>query len=381
MVGFDATGVFSVARLDKISVGGFRSIQLLDSFPLTNINLLIGANGSGKSNFLELFKCIRAYAKLPIPALSDVDLKKYVLDFGTASDFIYKGLPKATSIKIELHFGIHGYRFSLKPTQAGLLRIDDEYLQEADDETWQTLHSPDGYTPGLLGELSVSGSAASLMYESMKNWQMYHFHDTGRLVAMKLHQDANDAVYLRSDGSNIASFLLSLRDNPASVPAYREILNAVRLVAPFFDDFILEPTPAEKVRLMWKQKGTDTPMQPQALSDGTLRFICLAVALLQPKVSDTIIIDEPELGLHPFAITILSELIEARAHDTQVIMATQSPELVSCFDAEDIIVCDRHQGSSTFTRLDAKNISLWLEEYSLGELWQKGILNGEPAHE
>lgn len=160
------------------------------------------------------------------------------------------------------------------------------HLHVAQDDTWQTLHSPDGHTPGLLKERNGNGTTASLVYESIKTWQMYHFHDTAHLVPMKLFQDANDTAHLQSDGSHIASFLLSLRGNPAAEPAYQEMQNAVRIAALFFDDFILEPTPAEKVHLMWRQKGPDAK---QALSDRTRRLICLATALLQPKGSAAII--------------------------------------------------------------------------------------------
>jgi len=382
MVGLSRKGTSVMARLERLSVKGFTSLRRLEDFPLADSNILIGANGSGKSNFLELFKFIRAFAKLPLPNLNHADLKSYVLDAGTATDLLYKGKDSAQHIDITLHFGEFGYRFSLVPTQDDLLRIESERIQDSSDGPWRSLHSEDGFTPALLEEKEKSKThSEEALFESIKNWQIYHFHDTGRLSPPKRTQDVFDTSYLRFDGSNIASYLLFLRNHPIFVSSYRDIVSAVRLVAPFFEDFILKPFSDDKVRLLWKQKGTDSPMKPQALSDGTLRFICLATVLLQPKHPDTILIDEPELGLHPYAITILAELMKARSKDTQLIIATQSAELISQFEPEDVIICDRKEGQSTFSRLQTEPLSTWLSSYSLGDLWKKQVLSGGPVHE
>ena len=382
MVGLSRKGTSVMARLERLSVKGFTSIRSLEDFPLADSNILIGANGSGKSNFLELFKFIRAFAKLPLPNLNHADVKSYVLDAGTATNLLYKGKDSAQHIDITLHFGEIGYSFSLVPTQDDLLRIESERIQDSSDGPWRSLHSEDGFTPALLEEKEKSKThSEEAIFESIKNWQIYHFHDTGRLSSPKRTQDVFDTSYLRFDGSNIASYLLFLRNHPIFASSYRDIVSAVRLVAPFFEDFILKPFSDDKVRLLWKQKGTDSPMKPQALSDGTLRFICLATVLLQPKHPDTILIDEPELGLHPYAITILAELMKARSKDTQLIIATQSAELISQFEPEDVIICDRKEGQSTFSRLQTEPLSTWLSSYSLGDLWKKQVLSGGPVHE
>jgi predicted ATPase len=165
---------------------------------------------------------------------------------------------------------------------------------------------------------------------------------------------------------------------------YSKIVEAIKLVTPFFDDFILRPTKKgekEEVNLSWKQKGSDYPMQPYHFSDGTIRFICLATSLLQPTPPSTIVIDEPELGLHPYAIEIIAELIQAASEKTQVIVSTQSPLLIDHFDPEVIIVVNRKNGASTFERLNKEELSHWLKDYSLGELWRKNIVDGGPVHE
>ena len=169
-----------------------------------------------------------------------------------------------------------------------------------------------------------------------------------------------------------------------STDCYKKIVDSIRLVMPFFDDFRLDVQKlgeAEKVRLSWNQKGSDFPMQPYHLSDGAIRFICLATALLQPTLPSIIIIDEPELGLHPAAIVVLAELIQHAAQRTQVIVATQSPALVDQFGIEDVIVMSREDGASTFQRLGKDDFLVWLEDYSVGELWTKNVIAGGPVYE
>ncbi len=176
-----------------------------------------------------------------------------------------------------------------------------------------------------------------------------------------------DNKMLRFDGINIALHLLSLKRN--HVVEYREILDAVRIVMPFFEDFFPDVAESEqkgKVRLSWLQKGSDRPMQPYHFSDGSIRFLCLATALLQPNPLSTIIIDEPELGLHPTAIAVLAELMQNASKRTQLVVATQSPALIDHFDVEDVIVARRKDGASIFERLLKKDFHVWLETYSVG---------------
>ncbi len=215
----------------------------------------------------------------------------------------------------------------------------------------------------------------------LANWTVYHFHDTSALAPMRRTQSLRDYDRYRHDASNVAPFLLHLKRTQAG--SYLLIRDTVRLIAPFFDDFLLRPEKEgndEKVRLEWNQKGSDFPFQPYHLSDGTIRFICLATALLQPMPPATVVIDEPELGLHPFAISILADLIQSAAERTQVIISTQSPTLLDHFAPENVVVVNRVNGRSTFERLDPQALGEWLAEYSVGELWQKNVVRGGPTN-
>lgn len=370
--------------LDKITIKGFKSIQALVDFELSNLNVLIGGNGAGKSNFIDFFRMLRAMLELPLPGLASASLKTYIADGGGSDDFLFNG-PKVTEqIEVVTRFGLNGYRFKLTPTaDETFIIVDEARYYEGGTFGWWEMGSGQT-TPELLKEKDETGiyggrSVASYVYNAISSWKIYHFHDTSKLAPMRRYESIDDRNYLRFDAANIAPFLYHLKKNEQGV--YKKIVETIRLVTPFFDDFILEPDNNEKVRLLWRQKGSDYPLKPHHLSDGTLRFICLTTALLQPNLPSTIIIDEPELGLHPYAIEILAELIQATSKRTQLIISTQSSALVDYFKPEDIIVVNRKKGASVFERLNRSELSSWLEDYSLGELWRKNIVTGGPTHE
>lgn len=367
--------------LDKITIKGFKSIRALEDFELSNLNVLIGGNGAGKSNFIDFFRMLRAMLELPLPGIASASLKTYIADSGGSDDFLFNG-PKVTKqIEVVTRFGKNGYRFKLSPTaNETFIIIDEASYYEGGNSGWWEMGSGQT-TPELLKEKDKKGtigkhSIAYFIYTAISSWKIYHFHDTSKLAPMRRYETIDDSDYLRFDASNIAPFLYNLKKD-----VYKQIVDTIRLVTPFFDDFILKPNKNEKVGLLWRQKGSDYPLKPHHLSDGTLRFICLTTALLQPNPPSTIIIDEPELGLHPYAIEILAELIQSTSKKTQLIVSTQSPALVDYFKQEDIIIVNRKKGESVFERLNKHELSSWLKDYSLGDLWRKNIITGGPAHE
>ena len=195
---------------------------------------------------------------------------------------------------------------------------------------------------------------------------------------MKKKGSINDNLFLREDAGNLAAFLNLMRHN--NPKHYERIVKTIQLVVPNFKDFLLRKDPynEEMIRLEWLDINSDFIFSASELSDGSLRFICLATMLLQPERPGLILIDEPELGLHPLAINILASLIRKAAHFSQLIVSTQSSDLVSEFDASDIVVVENKTRSTTFTRLDKSKLDYWLQEYSLGEIWDKNLIGGRP---
>jgi predicted ATPase len=284
----------------------------------------------------------------------------------------------------ETHFGSRGYRFKIIPgADDESFAVTDEarYYKDKTSRWWE--FNGAGSSKSMLVREVKSGTWYSrTVYDAVCSWKIYHFHDTGETAAMRHAEIIQDNEALSPYAKNIAPFLLRMREEEAAT--YQEILNTCRIVVPYLDDFLLKPKKygaAEKVSLTWKTKGSDYPMQPYHFSDGSIRFICLAAALLQPMPPAAIIIDEPELGLHPEAIRLLGELLKDATKRTQLIVATQSPLLLDQFAIEDIVVANRRDGQSVFERFDRKDFETWLEDYSVGELWTKNVIRGGTSHE
>jgi len=365
--------------LDRLTIHGFKSIRSLEDFELRPLNVLIGANGAGKSNFVDFFRMLRAFV--------DEALQASFVRMHDPESLFFLG-PKVTpSLNGQLWFGQNLYEFTLVPSTGGRVYIESERAQN----TGAGGHAPiqtlatGGFESVLKARRNESSASGALhgvpwsVFSAISSWTVYHFHDTSFLAPMRREQSLHDNLRLRPDASNIAAWLYAQRQQNEGL--YTLIRDTVRLAAPFLDDFLLRPRMRgqnEMIALEWTQPGSDFPFQAHQLSDGTLRFICLAATLMQTEMPSTIVIDEPELGLHPVALGIVADLIKAAAARTQVIIATQSPTLLDHFEAEDVIVVDREGNESVFRRLDAQSLAEWLQNYSLGELWQKNVFDGGP---
>lgn len=365
-------------ELDKIIIKGFKSISSVE-VQLGSVNVLVGPNGSGKSNFIGVFSFLNA--------IREGRLQDYVIKSGGADKLLYFG-SKTTKV-LELHMSfqdqINQYKINLEPTGADELVPVYEKVY-----FWDKLKYPTPYDESLVRrgkEAGISDPKYSRIANYVRNhldrWRLYHFHDTSINSPMKKTSDVNDNRFLRPDGSNISSFLYFLKTKHES--SYSLIIRTVKRVAPFFEDFILEPMELnkDKIRLEWRHKGTDSYFDASSLSDGSLRFIALSTLFLQPVKyrPSVILVDEPELGLHPYAITLLASLIKQASKETQVIISTQSPLLLDHFQPEDVLVANRIDSATQFNRLDSGKLSKWLEDYSLGQLWEKNEFGGRPKSE
>jgi predicted ATPase len=366
-----------MAALDQITLRGFKSIKDLTDFKLAKLNILVGANGAGKSNFVSFFRLVNE--------IVERRLQHYVLKQGGAETFLFDGARVTKRIHAELRFGIYGYRFVLEPDVQGGLVLGEEFSTSSD---WSVnVHFSTGCLVAqkesilLLDEAHLRWEMEKQVVRSLKSYRVYHFHDTSETAGIKLPGQLNDNRFLRPDASNLAAFLRVLKLTQAS--RYARIRETIQLAAPFFDDFLLEPIVEnpDLIRLEWRQKGLDYPFLAHHLSDGTLRLMALTVLLLQPTPPSIIILDEPELGLHPVAIELLASLLHEAAQHAQLIASTQSPVLINHFEPEEVIVVDRVNGASCFRRLETEPLREWLEDYSLGELVQKNVIEAGPRHE
>ena len=367
--------------LDSITIKGFKSIRSIENLALGGVNVLIGPNGSGKSNFIGALTFLEA--------VRTARLQSYVRRAGGAEKLLHFGSSETDAITIHVLFEnqVNQYELILEPTDADTLYPYSEWLSYWNKEAYSDRGPYQLPLQARQNEAGISYSdshgIATHVRRHLRGWRLYHFHNTGSSSPMTRTADVNDNRRLRPDGSNLPPILYLLWKKHRN--HYRAIRDTVRLAAPFFDDFVLEPEELneDKIRLEWTHQGVDDYYDASSLSDGTLRFMALATLFLQPEQfrPSVILLDEPELGLHPYAITLLASMIHSVSEETQVILATQSPILLDHFDPEEVLVADRVKGGTELTRLDAESLEIWLQEYSLGQLWEKNELGGRPRRE
>lgn len=358
-----------MSSVKSLTILGYKSIKELKDFKLEGLNVLIGANGAGKSNFINFFKMLNE--------MYEQKLQLHVQKGGGPDALLYFGRTTTDKMHAEIYFGNNGYKFDLSPT------ADNRIIFESERSWFGGFYYSSTYSK-LLGAgheesklKDATDSYSPYVRESLRNWRIYHFHDTSDTAKVKQKHQSNDNLRLKIDASNLAAYLKMLSEKYPS--EYLRIIETIRLVAPFFGDFVHRD--GDLIELEWNQVGKpDTPFKAHVLSDGTLRFICLMTLLLQPVslLPDTILIDEPELGLHPYAISILGDVLKQVSEDRQLIISTQSVELINEFTPNDIVVVDNENDASTFKRFNEEELSGWIKEFSMGEIWKRNILGGRP---
>ncbi len=366
-------------KLQQVTIKGYKSISFDTpvTLQLGDVSILLGANGAGKSNIVSFFQML-SY-------MMSKSFGKYVEISGTSNALLHYGPKKTPTMSAELKFSDCNsddiYRFSLTNATPDRLIVTEETV------VWHRKGEEKPYTVDLelvYKESSLVESTdrvAKSIYKMLSNCKVYQFHDSSAEGPLRQTCPVGTANYLQSHGNNLPSFLLFLKENYKD--SYRRIVDYVRDVVPQFQDFCLEKT-NNYISLQWSDNSaTDYRFNAYQFSDGSIRFIALATLLLQPPqtMPDVIIIDEPELGLHPYAITQLAEMIKDASIHSQIIIATQNKDLVDHFDLDNISVVemDKDNQSTVVTHLSNKEYHLWLQQYSVGELWDKNIIGGRPV--
>ena len=377
--------------LKKLTVHGFKSIER-QTIELGSLNVLIGANGSGKSNLLGALSFFKASALGNLDAL--------VKRLGGADRLLYHGNKSTKSCFFSCEGESFSYEQTLIPVVGDRLTVAKEGLSilgslvewseggsDIDNLEAQLRDNEKQYLSELLAKGEITEHEADERlgeFPSTKRhidgWRIYHLHDTSATAAVKSTCNLDDNRYLREDASNLAAYLYWLKLKHPN--EYRRIVAIIQVAIPYFEDFVLEPSRRndKTIRIEWKQRGSDAYFDADSLSDGSLRFVCLATLLNQPKwaMPSLLVIDEPELGLHPLAIRLLAEMLDAASEHTQILVATQSVTLLDNFPLEQIIVTDHDGRGSVFRRLKEADYQMWLENFSIGELWEKNVLGGRP---
>ncbi|MCL2116818.1 MAG: AAA family ATPase [Planctomycetaceae bacterium] len=375
-----------ITKLKKITIGGYKSFPGNEPLEVMfgDINILIGANGAGKSNFISFFKMLNM--------MTTGALQEYIGQQGGANSLLHYGFKKTPILEGALDFRDeknkeNAYFFRLAHASPDTLIFTEE------NTTYRlkpgTSHKKIDLGVGhkeskLLSDDAKQTNSLRIMGMILKKCQVYQFHDTTAKSYIRNKTSTGNNYYLYSDGGNLAAYLLGMKSAESYLPYYKRIVQWIRNIFPLFGDFALEPSPfyPNITMLNWREKGSEYVFGPHQISDGTLRFMALATLLLQPPdlLPNLLIIDEPELGLHPAAVGALAGMVQTASQHCQVILATQSPRLLDEFAPEDIIVAERDKRNqcSILKRLNSGELNDWIEDYCLSELWEKNILGGQP---
>ena len=365
-------------QLTSLRLSGWKSIRNA-TVELRPLNVLVGANGAGKSNLVSFFALMNA--------LIDHRVQVYVGTTGGADVLLHYGPKQTTALEANFGFateqGQARYSVRLIPGAGNALLFEHERVGLEDR---QVRSASSFRIVGGNRETSLDGDDANpdVTEKSIYRWltrcQVYHFHDTSLLGPMRRDCPLDANRQLASDAANLPAMLYLYRERYR--PAYNRIVAAVRAVAPFFDDFILEPLRLNprNLALHWRARDSAYEFGSHQLSDGTLRAIALFTLLLQPEADlpQFIVLDEPELGLHPAALAVLADLLKSTARHSQLLVATQSATLLDHFEPEDILTVKLRDGCSTFERLDSDRLKDWLDEYTLSALWERNVIGGGP---
>ncbi len=369
--------------LRTLALSGYRSYNNdleHNKIAFGDVNIMIGANGAGKSNLISFLEMISF--------MMTRGLRAYVARQGGTQPLFHFGAEQTNEIRGELLIHDAGqtkedtYSFALERSATDQLFFAQECMSFQDG--WHSQPYIRDFGVGHLesGLADATESTPRILRTYLERLRVFHFNDTTIHARIRNNASIADGAYLRSDGGNIAAFLYNMREDPAFTKYYERILRNIRMVLPQFYDFALGPDPNGYLSLNWKQTGREEIFGPHQFSDGALRFVALTTLLLQPAATApmTIILDEPEIGLHPYAISILAKEIRLASKTSQIIVSTQSPLLLNEFSCEDIITAeyDSVNQCSVLRRHKESELREWLAEYTLGELWEKNVLGGLP---
>ena len=370
--------------IESVHIQGFRSLADVELAGIPKAAVLIGANGSGKSNFIRFFEMLSWM-------LRSRRLGEFVERQGGADDQLFGGSRVTPRMKAEISLltatGQSHYRFALSHTQTDRFLFTEEGFRFSrpnfpTEANWQYLDS--GHREAKIVEAAqtdeypeASRMTAKGIVHLLRNIAAYQFHDTSYESNFKKKWDVYDNHQLRSDGGNLAAVLYRLEQEDVRV--YEDICWQIGRVLPGFDRFAIEEKYG-KVLLRWKAKWSDKTFGAHVTSDGSLRAFALVTLLRMPTdmLPDVVLLDEPELGLHTSAVGLIGGMIASRSHERQIIVATQSPHLVDTFDIDQVFVMDLKEGQTLCRKLDPDAYKQWIEHYSIGELWEKNILGGRP---
>ena len=366
-------------EIENITIKGFKSIQSMPTFAPRSINVFIGQNGAGKSNFIGFFKFLSNMLS------GTGNLADYTGMYGGASSFLFDGpetTPQITgSVSLKTTTGLNEYKFRLSHASADTFVFTEEQFRYTPNgfigqRIWYDLGS--GQKESALINAESIGKTQGTVKRMLQQLITYQFHNTTFSSPIRNNKsDLENNWFLEEDGRNLSSVLHELSQNQPSI--YQKIITIIQQIIPFFDDFVLI-NQYGKTYLRWKEKGSPVTFVATQASDGMLRAMALITLLCLPpeRLPSVMFLDEPELGLHPSAVKTICELIQGASEHCQIFIATQDADMLNEFEPEDVVIVTREGRKSVFKRLVNEDLTEWIGIYSLSDLWHQNIIGGKP---
>jgi predicted ATPase len=366
---------------------------------LRDLTVVIGPNGAGKTAFLELFQLLQ-YA-------SEQGLSRFLESQGGFQSILSHQRNASRTPRLTVETGINvqseqsdapmNYRFELVGRQVGYA-IDFERLE------WQydlCADKPYRYIEAHQDQFYYADPPSGRMIEpdwdydrqelalaqvpKMHRWpetlrtmlagtRHYSFLDVSPRAVVRLPQSLTPATRPGPNGESLYSALFNLRSLHHDI--YERIELLLEQGFPDFERLDFQVVGAGQVTLTWYERGDRDPFYPGQLSEGTLRFLWLITALLAPPAPPLLLIDEPEVSLHPELLKLLAALLQDASAGSQIVVATHSPDLIRWLEPSEVLIADKEEGETRFTWADALDLDEWLTEYTLRDLWLMGNLGG-----
>ena len=366
-------------EIENLTIKGFKSIQNMPIFTPYSINVFIGQNGAGKSNFIGFFKFLSNML------IGTGNLGNYTSMYGGASAFLFDGSETTSqlsgSICLRTLNGRNEFKFRLSHASSDTFIFTEEQFRYTPgllpgERNWYDLGS--GHKESALINAEATGKTQGTVKKMLQQLATYQFHNTTFNSPIRNNKsDLENNWFLEEDGRNLSSVLFELRNNQPAI--YQKIITIIQQIIPFFDDFALIDQYG-KTYLRWKEKNSPVTFVATQASDGMLRAMALVTLLCMPpeRLPAVIFLDEPELGLHPSALKTICELIQGASEHCQIFIATQDADMLNEFEPEDIVIVTREGRKSVFNRLLKEDLKEWIGIYSLSDLWHQNIIGGKP---
>lgn len=378
-------------KINRIKISGFRRLLSLD-LAVRPFMVLIGANGVGKTSFLDAFSILSSSAS--------GNLNSILSQFGGIANLLTRGKSENLSLLVDMTVPDHEpleYQLRLEPKGTGY-SISRELLcqrRQGFREPFKHIDSSDGDIKYYETEenrlvrpdwehnpLETSLSQVPKMFRQPEELRrilttatQYHVLDVGPRAPVKMPQPMKPATLPGHDGADLVPFLYYLREGDRN--RYEAVLDALKAAFPDFEELNFPPVAAGMLAMTWKDKKFSKPIYMNELSEGTLRFLWLTALLQSPHLSTITMIDEPEVSLHPELLSLLADLMREAAQRTQLVVATHSDRFIRFLKPDEVVVMDiDDEGCASATWADSMDLERWLAEYSLDEVWRMGRMGG-----